>query len=393
MSERRCLLVSSFNADHRPWNGVPFEFITTLAGLEQARIMAPQGRRSVCNGEPHSATLRSELALRGARRIGRKLSGRHAGLMRPTEVTGQWDILVFVCQFLEEVQEIEQLEGWREKSQIAVIFLLEGWTSTFPEYRREIALLSKFDHVFVLNGSSVPQLRALVSAPVTQLCTAGDVAAASPPPRPPARAIDLICFGRWHEPDHRRLVSFAAETGLFYCYDVWRGLRATDWDAVRRRNAALILRSRYYLVWEPDAWHQPWRNGRGRDISLSTRYFEGASSGAVLLGSAPAGCPEYEAAFDWADALIPLGDDPEGVVKALDADPLRVMRARMANIRNTLRRHDWAHRWAEMLGHLGLPLTEAHRARLARLDLMAAQIDAPALARKGGRQNLERGTA
>lgn len=392
LQDRRCLLVSSFNADRRPWNGVPYEFLATIAALENATILAPAGRRSVCNSEPDSAALRSELALRAERRIRRKISGHHAPLLQPARVTGDWDILFFVCQFIEEVQEIEQLAGWRERSRRAVIFLLEGWTSTFDDYPREIALLSRFDQVFVLNGSSLAALRARVSAPVTQLNTACDVIAAAPPPGPPARAIDMICFGRWHEPHHTALVRLSQDEGLFYYYDVWRGLRATDWDAVRRRNADLIRRSRYYLVWEPDAWHQPWRNGRGRDIALSTRYFEGIAGGAVLLGSAPAGCPEYDAAFDWPDALVPLGDDPVAVIHALDADPLRVMRARKFNIRNALRRHDWAHRWAEVLRTLGLPLTEAHTARLARLNLMAAQIDTRPFARSG-LYAIERGTA
>ena len=175
----------------------------------------------------------------------------------------------------------------------------------------------------------------------------------------------------------------AEEQGLFYFYDVWKGLRADDWAAVRLRNAELIRRARHYLVWEPDAWHQPWRDGTGRDVALSTRYFEGAAGGAVLLGSAPKHCPEFDEAFDWPDAVVELGDDPAGVLAALAADPMRVLRIRTQNVVASLRRHDWAHRWAEVLDVLGEPLTLAHRARLARLDLMAAQIDVQPVRRPG----------
>ena len=59
----------------------------------------------------------------------------------------------------------------------------------------------------------------------------------------------------------------------------------------------------------------------------------------------------------------------------LRADPARMERIRRDNIAQSLRRHDWAHRWAEMLTVLGLPLTEAHRTRLARLNLLAAQME------------------
>lgn len=392
MPERRCLLVSNYNADRRPWNGVPFEFLRVVADLEDATILAPAGKKGVFNDDLRTDTLTAELGFRIRRRLMRQTTGRYLPLMQPVDPQGKWDILFFVCQFLEEVQEIEQIAGWRDKAKTAVIFLLEGWTSTFPKYRREIALLSRFDHVFVLNGSSVKELRQRVTAPVTQLSTACDVLEATPPVHPPARAIDLICFGRWRDADHDRLVRMSEAEGLFYYYDVWRGLRATDWAAIRRRNAELIRRSRYYLVWEPDAWHQLRRDGRGRDVTLSTRYFEGAAGGAVLLGSAPEDCPEFDAAFDWPDALIPLGDDPEEVIHALDADPMRVLRARTANVVNSLRRHDWAHRWAEVLRILGLAPTEAHLARLVRLNQMAALIDRASLPH-AGMHRFERGMA
>lgn len=392
LSDRRCLLVANYEADRRPWNGVPYECLQVIAGIEDADILTPKGRQSFVNADLSTETLTAELRFRAARRARRELTGRHTPLLQETEVAEDYDILFYVCQFIEEVQEIEQLRNWRERSAIAVIFLLEGWTSTFPRYGREIALLSRFDHVFVLNGSSVAALQQRVRCPVTQLNTACDTVLASPTLPPPARSIDMICFGRWntrHQPD---LIRFAAERGLFYYHDIWRGLRSEDWPAVRLRNAQLIRRSRYYLVWEPAAWHQSWDDGRGRDVALSTRYFEGAAGGAVLVGSAPKGCPEFDDAFDWPDAVVELGDDPAGVLAALEADPLRQLRARMQNVVNTLRRHDWAHRWAEVMDTLGQGLTEAHRARLARLDQMAAQIDTQP-ARRAGLHSLQGGLA
>ena len=392
MSDRRCLFVSTFNADRRPWNGVAYECLRVLAQIETGRILAPEGRRSVVNSVPDNQTLLSEVGFRTARRLRRKLTGAYTPLMRPTELTADHDILFFVCQFLEEVPEIEQIRGWRERSRRAVIFLLEGWTSTFPDYPREMELLSRFDHVFVLNGSSVAALRRLVRAPVSQLNTASDAVLAAPPLPAAARSIDMICLGRMRIAHHAAMLRIAEEQGLFYFYDVWKGLRADDWAAVRLRNAELIRRSRHFLVWEPDAWHQPWRDGTGRDVALSTRYFEGAAGGAVLLGSAPKGCPEFDEAFDWPDAVVELGDDPAGVLAALNADPMRVLRIRTQNVLASLRRHDWAHRWAEVLDVLGEPLTVAHRARLARLDLLAAQIDVQP-SRRAGLQSVQGGIA
>lgn len=390
MADRRCLLVSCHGADRRPWNGVPYEFLSAIAAVEDAAILAPPGRPSLCNAEPTDETLFEEVRLRLVRRAARKIAGRYTPLMQRTRLEGTYDLTVFVCQFLEEVQEIDQIDGWREKSGNAVIFLLESWTSTFPDHAAEMAVLSRFDHVFLLNGSAVSRMQGLVSTPVSALATACDVLLATPAPFFPPRAIDLICFGRWDQADHETLVRHSREAGLFYYYDVWLGMRAPDWGAVRRRNAELIQRSRYYLVWKPAAWHQKWRDGKGQDQALSTRYFEGAAGGAVLLGTRP-DCPEFDACFDWPDALVEIGPDPAATIRALEDDPARVARIRQANITNSLRRHDWAHRWAEMLTTLGLPLTQAHRLRLARLDLLAAQLEP--MAARGGLHVIIGGTA
>ncbi len=374
MATRRCLFVSCHGADLRPWNGVPFEFFSVLSQIEDITLAAPPGRVSLNNSDPTDETLYEEVKLRLQRRARRKIAGAYTPLLRPLRLSQDYDLTVYVCQFLEEVQEINQIEGWRARSGIAVIFLLESWTSTFDDHKAEMAVLSRFDHVFVLNGSALEPMRRRVTAPVSQLSTACDTLLATPLPALPERSIDMVCFGRWHEDDHRDLVRYALRDGLFYYYDVWVGLRALDWMAVRRRNADLIQRAQFYLVWAPNAWHQKWRDGTGQDHALSTRYFEGAAGGAVLLGSRPH-CAEFDAAFDWPDALVPLGDDPAAAVQALRADPARMERIRRDNIAQSLRRHDWAHRWAEMLTVLGLPLTEAHRTRLARLNLLAAQME------------------
>ncbi len=111
--------------------------------------------------------------------------------------------------------------------------------------------------------------------------------------------------------------------------------------------------------------------------ALSTRYFEGAAGGAILLGSRP-GCPEFDDLFDWPDAVVdiaPDGSDLRQVLAALEADPERVAAARIANVVNSLRRHDWAVRWASILDTLDLPRTEAHDARLRQLAHAAEQIE------------------
>lgn len=116
-----------------------------------------------------------------------------------------------------------------------------------------------------------------------------DTPLARPVPAMPQRSIDVLYFGRWTEADHAWLIHLSRQEGFFCHFYVWTGLRATDCRAVRQRNAAMLRRARYVLVWAPAAWHQKWRVGIGQDHALSTRYREGAAAGAVLLGSRRAG--------------------------------------------------------------------------------------------------------
>lgn len=337
-------------------------------------MLTPQGRGSVANSEPRTVTLLRELRLRTKRSIREFIGGGFEPLLKKTRLTEDYDLLFYVCQFLEEVQEIEQIEGWRDRAGIAVIFVLESWTSTFDEYPRELRVLSKFDHVFVLNGSCVEKLQARLSAPVSQLNTATDCLRAAPSHPRPARSIDLLCIGRSDPVQHEQLQKATTAMGLFYHHEIWKKSWTDDWAGVRRQNAEMIKRSKYFLVWAPMAWRQKWKDGTGQDNALSTRYFEGAAGGAVILGSRP-DCPEFDAAFDWPDAVIPLTDDPRALLSELDRDPLRVFRARHANVTQSLRRHDWAHRWLQVLATLGLAPTAAHVQRLTTLSDLSRGID------------------
>jgi hypothetical protein len=322
-----------------------------------------------------------EVRLRLLRRIARKLAGRDIPRMRRTRLEGTYDLTVFVCHSLRDVPEIEQVRGWRAKSGKAVIVLLDDRPLSVADHAAAMAVLSRFDHVFVPHSRAAAWMQEQVTAPVSVLNSACDVLLATPAPGSPPRAIDLIGFGHRDEAGHAALVRHSREAGLFYYHDVWQGLRAADWDAVRRRNAGLIQRSRYCLIWQPADLRRNRLERIGQEQPFLTRCFEGAAGGAVLLGTRP-DCPDFDVCFDWTDALVEIGSDPAATIRALDADPARVARIRQANITNSLRRHDWAHRWAEMLTTLGLPLTQAHRLRLARLDLLAAQLE-PTTARGG----------
>ncbi|EGJ19552.1 hypothetical protein RSWS8N_15369 [Cereibacter sphaeroides WS8N] len=369
MTLRRTLLVSTHNMDARPWSGVLWEWANVVSRLEGGRVIAPQDRLYRPGAGAVSLPLRDRLELKY-----RKLRGHYIPRMEPMTLDLDYDLTLYTCQFVYEIEEIDQIRQWRDRSGIAAIFLLESWSSTFEQWKDKLRLLDRFDHVFVLNGSSKEALARYTSAPITQLSTATDTMLTAPFPHLPKRGIDVTVIGRRDASVHERLLDLSAERDLVYVYDVWKGQEMRDgWAPVRRYNADLIRHSHCFLAWDPGD-PSAVRELAGGDRALSTRYFEGAAGGALVLGSAP-DCPEYHQAFDWPDALIPLDRDIGEVLAELEDNPARVERARRSNIAQSLRRHDWAHRWKRVLDTLGLEVTPEHERRLQQLNEMAAHVE------------------
>lgn len=371
MTARNCLFISTFNMDARPWSGVPFEFADVVSQIETTTVLAPRDRfyDKSNQSKPPSLSLAAKLDVKL-----RKLQDRYVPRMEPVTLDEDYDVTFYTCQFIYEIEEIEQIRRWRQRSGIAVLFILETFSSTFERWKEKLKRLDSFDHIFVLNGSSMSQLARYTSTPITQLSTATDCMLTTPFDHQPERGIDICCLGRRDPKLHERLLSISQEKGWLYHYDVWTNFEMRDsWGEVRRYNAEMIKRSRYYLSFDPGD-KSAVRESVAKDRVLTTRYFEGAAGGAVVLGTAP-DCPEFHDAFDWDDALVPVEGDPTGVLRALEADPARVARIRRDNVANSLRKHDWAHRWKRVVDALGLAPTLNHERRLQRLALMAAQVD------------------
>jgi hypothetical protein len=369
--------MGTFNMDARPWSGVLWEFADVIAAVETADVLAPPDRFH----DPDNPAARPPLRDRIDARLRQSL-GLAVPRMPVTPVTGDYDIAIYICQFVYEIPEILRFHRWRGRVRHAAIYLLESWPSTFASQARALRALDAFDHVFVLNGSAVPALSRWTSTPVSQLSTATDQLRATPVPLHPARVVDLCCIGRNDPQVHDRLLRLARDRGWFYLHDVWRNQNVrAGWDRVRNHNAEIYRRCRYALVWDPAHGRARRPQAEGGDQVLTTRYFEAAAGGAVILGSAP-DCPEYHAAFDWPDAVIPLSGDAGPLIRALDRDPARLARIRADNLRQSLLRHDWTHRWAQVLQTFHLAPTPAHDARRARLDALAALVPelAPELA-------------
>jgi hypothetical protein len=396
---RKVLLISTYNFDRRPFNGVPYEFLDTIGRMEEATIVAPE---EAAHGLPlHGGQVEVFLPQTHPLRIGlrtmrtrlRKLAltnPRMAQMHRDsrfpaTQVEEDHDLCLFICQVPAELRYLRRVHGWRRRARFAAAFILESWSETLGHAADELAILDEFDHVFVMNAASMESLRRYTRTPMSFLTTGVDCLTACPSGPGPRRLVDILALGRHVEEVHRRMLELSRERGLFYQFDLWMGVTVRDWREIRDANAALIQRTRYFVAWAPGQSYTllpgMTQAGAGAEHPLSTRYFEGAAGGAILLGTR-CRSPEFERFFDDADAVVeiaPDGSDFRAVFEAIEADPARRAAIRRGNIVRALRRYDWAYRWEEVLRTAGFEPTQAHRARLAELERRAVLTEtAPA---------------
>jgi len=141
--------------------------------------------------------------------------------------------------------------------------------------------------------------------------------------------------------------------GLFYLHDSIGGTLAINSKEHRALFANVAKRSRYFIV-NPGLIDQP--DIRGNQIETSNRYYEGAASGAIMVGERPKN-EEFDRLFDWPEAVTQLPYDScdiDSIIKDLDGDPERQGRIRRTGVAQALMRHDWVYRWEAILKTVGL---------------------------------------
>lgn len=360
--EPRVLMFSVRNALVHKYEVAQLEFEDVIRQVDGADLLAPS---FLPTGSREALAIRAQDAAR------RALGLRKTWPVAPMTVDRDYDLFFAVFHFPTHLAYLDRIKGWRQRCRKAVCFIVEMWSRQIPEYRRYLRLLEQFDHVFVFNARTVDEVASLSGRPCSFLPTATDVLRFTPMPDPPRRDIDVLSIGRGSATAHRQLLELAERRERTYVYDTVNHA-VPDYRAHRLLTATLMQRSRFFLAYRIN-------DDRGRfgttggEEALPTRYFEGAAGGAVMLGS-HTDVPEWRECFGWDDAVIPLpweNGDVGRLLTELDAQPERVERVRRHNIVESLRRHDWVHRWGQVLDKAGLPHTPAMHERVARLESLA----------------------
>jgi len=377
----RTLIASDFNAGDRAHFALAYEFCRIVTECDDADLVAPGIDNYVQRyldpflpDHDHHNVQRDFNRLVNGLRKGLRLKNRPT--VSPIALTQNYDLFFFVGWSPQSLIELSRIKNWRGRCKIAVAYLFELWSSTLAADSRYLKLLDQFDHVFLLHAASVPHLSQYTRTPCSFLPTAVDCMIATPYPSPPERVIDVYSVGNRAITLHKQLVALMEQRGLFYIYDSLSSTdsRVKEWSEHRLLLANMIKRTRYFMGFNPATLNTPKSSKIAGEQVLPARLFEGAAGGAVILGTAPQ-CREFDACFDWPDAVIevsPEAADIAAIIDELDAQPQRIERARQTNAVRCLLRHDWAYRWEQILSTVGLdPRPQLHE-RKARLSKIAA---------------------
>jgi hypothetical protein len=341
-----------------------YEFEDIICEIDSAELLAPRV-------DPFSR--RSSFATRLAYHAPVALN---PGIQR-ISAKRHYDIFFTICAYPQDLIMFNAVSNVSDGCAISVCLLDELWVRGMVHHRHFLRILAKFDVVMLYYSQTVKPLSETIGRKCVFLPPGIDAILFCPYPNPPNRVVDVYSIGRRSEITHQRLLRMVRESGLFYLHDSIGGSQAINSKEHRALLANVAKRSRYFII-NPGKVDEP--ETRGNQIEASNRYFEGAASGAILVGERPSN-EVFERLFDWPEAVTQLPYDScdiDLVIKDLDGDPERQDRIRRTGIVQTLMRHDWVYRWEAVLKTADLEPMQGlleRKERLRKLAEVVSQTD------------------
>ncbi len=293
--------------------------------------------------------------------------------LNPTiDLEQEYDILFFIVDFPHSILHINLINHWRQKSKIAVCYVIELWKTELKKFNNYLKFLKNFDYIFLGHSQIVEQVQKITNKPCAYLAPACDTLKFRPHSPNSIRAIDMCSMGRRSNVTHQKLLDLARKKQFFYHYDPLGGseLHISNHQDHRTLNANILKNSRYFIA------HHAKINvleQTGDQIEIGYRFFEGAAAGTIMLGTAPNN-EVFEEYFGWENAVIPMPfDEPniEAIITELDCQPEFLQGISNRNVQNSLLKHDWVYRWQQVLDTAGISATDKLEARKNLLEQLA----------------------
>jgi spore maturation protein CgeB len=337
-----------------------FEFEDIICQIDDAELLAPKV-------DPNS--WRSSTAMRLA---------YHAPVLlnpgvqcRPAQE--HYDVLFTICGYPQDLIMFNAVSNLRDVCRTSVCLLDELWANKISKHRHFLSILNKFDFVMQYHSRTVKPLSAQIKSECAYLPPGVDAISFCPYPTPPERVVDVYSIGRRSDIAHQKLLGLMRESDFFYLHDTIGGNEAISWKEHRALVANVAKRSRYFLV-NPAKFDEP--EYTGHQVEFGNRYFEGAASGAIMIGERPNN-EVFPQLFDWPDAVFQLpyeSSDIDLIIRNLDRDPERQDRIRRTGVAQVLMRHDWMYRWETILKAVDLEPTQAALERKNSLRMLARLV-------------------
>jgi acyl carrier protein phosphodiesterase len=302
--------------------------------------------------------------------------------LKPVRLERDYELFVAVCQSYEDLTYINAIRNWKDRCQTSVCWIDEIWAASLPKYRHWLTALKQFDYVCIGYHGTVDPLSTAIGSQCHWVPGAVDAIRFNPDEATAPRVIDVYSMGRRWSGVHDALQRLAADREIFYVHDTFAAAHAEAYDHVQHRTllANMAKRSRCFMV-APAKMDAPGET-RGQ-VEIGYRYYEGAASGAVMIGRRP-DCRPFEGMFGWPDAVVDIatdGSDVAEIVRNLRANPERLRAISRQNVAQSVVRHDWLHRWQRIFEIAGIQQSAgmARRdERLQELSRRAARDAAPA---------------
>lgn len=289
-----------------------------------------------------------------------------------------WDLLFALFLGPDDVLSVEAVDRWRERSGVAIAWVIEAWRNELDMWKAHWEVLSRFDHVFVTMEPCVVPVQDLTGRPTYYLPYATDALLFAPTdPGGPPRSIDVLSIGRRCEATHQHLLREARAGRLFYQFDSIRASWVKDHAEHRFMYASLAQRTRFFVANRSLIGSE---DKTGGQEEFGGRFFDAAAAGAIPVGVFPR-TARFREAFDWPDVgvEIDVDADPTACLLELLEHPEELDRRAHRSIVESLERHDWLHRWETILEVAGLDPTPAMERRreclAARRSRFAATFD------------------